>query len=77
MEALVREDDGFRRHVECADRHLTKRLADVLERRDQESQDRKRSRQGKEQAEGMEISNRVFNQKWQNKLNVVQIQETC
>ena len=36
MEALMREDDGFRRHVESADLRLTKRLADVLERRDRE-----------------------------------------
>ena len=52
MEALMREDDGFRRHVESADLRLTKRLADVLERRDRESQDRKRSRQGADQRGG-------------------------
>ena len=39
MEALMREDDGFRRHVESTDLRLTKRLADVLERRDGENQD--------------------------------------
>ena len=52
MEALMREDDGFRRHVESADLRLTKRLADVLERKDGESQDQKRSRQGPEQRGG-------------------------
>ena len=52
MEALMREDDGFRRHVESAELRLTKRLADVLERRDRESQDRKRSRQGADQRGG-------------------------
>ena len=52
MEALMREDDGFRRHVESAELRLTKRLADVLERRDRESQDRKRLRQGADQRGG-------------------------
>ena len=52
MEALMREDDSFRRHVESADLRLTKRLADVWDRRDRESQDRKRSRKGAEQQGG-------------------------
>ena len=52
MEALMREDDGFRRHVESADLRLTKRLADVLERKDRESQNQKWSRQGPEQQGG-------------------------
>ena len=50
------------------------RQADLLERRDRESQDRKRSRQGAD--EEMDISNKVTTQKWQNKLKVVQMQET-
>ena len=50
-EALMRED-GFSRHVECADLRLTKRLADVLERIDRESQDPKWSRQGTQRGRG-------------------------
>ena len=55
MEALMWEDDGFRRHVERADLRLTKRLADVMERRDRESQDRKQSRQGADQRGGGDL----------------------
>ena len=67
-EALMREDGGFRRHVESTCIRLTLRLADVLEWSHVKEQ--------KSEAERKEISNKVINQKCQNKLKVVQIQET-
>ena len=42
MEALMKEDDAFRRHVENAERRQTERLAEIVERRakTQEDQDK-------------------------------------
>ena len=52
MEALMREDAGFRHRVENADIRMTQRIADVLERRDREEHERKRPRFAPEQPNG-------------------------
>ena len=52
MEALMREDAGFRHRVENADICMTQRIGDVLKRRDREEHERKRPRFVPEQPNG-------------------------
>ena len=62
MEALMREDAGFRHRVENAGIRMTQRIADVLERRDREEHERKRPRFAPEQPNGSAQDHKVKGQ---------------
>ena len=55
----MREDAGFRRRVENTDIRMTQRIADVLERRDREEQERKCSQTAPEQPIGSDQDHTV------------------